>query len=296
MTNRIIELSEGPACLSVQNGLLTIEREAVEQVTVPLVDLAVLVVAHPRVNFTHSVLSGIAMTGGAFVVCNDARLPVGMLLPIEGHFVQAERFGRQAQASLPTRKRLWQQIVRAKLRAQSRLLEDLRGHDRGIAALAGRVRSGDPKNVEAQASRRYWPALFADPKFRRNREADDQNRLLNYGYAVLRAIVARAICAAGLHPSLGLHHHNRYDAFCLAEDLMEPLRPIVDGAVARWVEAHGPSAPLDRDTKAALINALLGRFAVEGESRTLFEIVSRTASSLAAVFAGERKDLLLPDP
>jgi CRISPR-associated protein Cas1 len=222
-------------------------------------------------------------------------MPIGMLLPLQTHFVQAERFAKQAQASLPTRKQLWKQLVQAKLKAQGRLLKELRGEDQGITALAQRVRSGDPDNLEAQASRRYWPALFNDPNFHRHRTADDQNRFLNYGYAVLRAIVARAICAAGLHPSLGLHHHNRYDAFCLADDLMEPLRTIVDRAVVQWTDIHGPQAPLDRDAKTAVLQALTGRFTVEGESRTLFDIVARTAQSLAAIFASERDDLLIPE-
>ena len=142
---------------------------------------------------------------------------------------------------MPVCKRLWRQIVRAKIKAQAALLVELRGTDFGLGALVLRVRSGDPSNVEARAARRYWPHVFADLDFRRHRENEDQNILLNYGYAVLRAIIARAICAAGLHPSLGIHHHNRYNAFCLADDLMEPFRPAVDHAVAEYM-AHARRA------------------------------------------------------
>jgi CRISPR-associated protein Cas1 len=252
------------------------------------------VISHPQVSITQAALAGLAQAGGIAIVCDERHMPAAMLLPLEAHFVQGERFERQAQAPLPTRKRLWQSLVRAKIRAQARLVTGMRGDDGGLAALALRVRSGDPANVEAEASRRYWPLLFG-PGFRRNRDGQDHNRLLNYGYAVLRAIVARAVCAAGLHPSLGLHHHNRYDAFRLADDLMEPYRPVVDGAVVRYCHRHGPLAPLDKQAKAALVGALMGRFTVEDESRTLFDIAARTAASLTAVYAGRRKTLVLPE-
>lgn len=295
MTDRIIDLSEEPARLSVRYTNLVIEREAAEPVTVPLEELAVLVVSHPQVSMTHAVLSGLAASGGVFVTCDDKHLPAGMLLPLAGHFIQAERFEQQAVAPMPTRKRLWQQVIRAKLLAQAHLLSELGGGDRGITALVPRVRSGDPDNIEAEASRRYWPALFTSGYFRRDRFGLPPNQLLNYGYAVLRAIVARAICASGLHPSLGLHHHNRYDAFRLADDLMEPFRPLVDRTVVNLTHQRGMNIPLDKQAKAEILKALSGRLPLEGEWRTLFDVASRTASSLVAVFAGERRDLLLPE-
>ncbi len=294
MTDRILDISEEAAQLNVRYEQLIMKRDNREDVSVPLADIAVIVVSQPRVTFTLSVLSGIAKTGGMFIVCDEKHLPTGMMLPLQTHHLQAERFGLQVESSAPARKRLWQQIVRAKIRAQSRLLAGLHGSDSGISALVPQVRSGDPQNVEARASRRYWPALFGD-EFRRRRNGDPPNNFLNYGYAILRAVTARAICAAGLHPSIGLHHHNRYDAFVLADDLMEPLRPIVDGATAEYVKQYSNDAQLDRQGKSALILPLLGRFNVEGESRTLFDIVSRTAISLVAAFAGERKNLFLPE-
>jgi CRISPR-associated protein Cas1 len=295
MTDRILDLSEHPAYLSVNNGLLVIAQDGREDQTVPLADLAVVVVSHPQVKYTHAVLAGLTAAGASFVTCDVRHLPVGMLLPIDAHYVQTERFALQAQAPLPMRKRLWQEIVRAKVRAQGRLLAALHGNDQGLLALAGDVKSGDTANVEAQASRRYWPALFADPAFRRDREAEDQNRLLNYGYAILRAIVSRAICAAGLHPSLGLHHHNRYNPFCLADDLMEPLRPVVDKAVCDLTCAAGAALEMDRRTKTALLEAVTGRVRVQGESRTLFDAASMAASSLVAVLHKEAKHLILPE-
>jgi CRISPR-associated protein Cas1 len=292
---RIIDLAEEPARLSVENFRLIIARGGEPETAVPLAEAAVVVLANPQLSLTQPVLAGLAGAGGIVVVCDGRRMPTAMLLPLEAHFAQGERFALQARASLPMRKRLWQSLVKAKIQGQARVLEELRGEDAGLAELIGRVRSGDPANVEAEASRRYWPALFADPDFRRSRHGGRQNRLLNYGYAVLRAIVARGVCAAGLHPSLGLHHHNRYDAFRLVDDLMEPLRPVVDRAVAYYCAGYGPQAPLDKQAKAALIGALMGRFRVERHWRTLFDIANRMAASLGEVFAGKRKTLVLPE-
>jgi len=293
MTDRVVDISDGPAALSVADERLTIRRGD-ETHRIPLGEVGVVVVAHPAVTYTHAVLAGLARHGGALIACGPDRMPAAMLLPVAGHHAQAERFDRQAHASAPTRKRLWQQLVRAKIKAQARLLEAVHGSDAGLAALISRVRSGDPQNVEATAARRYWGALFGKA-FRRRHDAEDHNRNLNYGYAVLRGVVARAVCAAGLHPSLGLHHHNRYDAYCLASDLTEPFRPVVDRAVFEWVGEHGTDAPFDKSAKAHLLHALIARYNIRGEWRTLFDVLSRTAASLAAVFEGRRKALLLPE-
>lgn len=295
MINRILDFSESPARLRVRVAQLIVQRQDLPEVSVPLADLAVIVVAHPQVTFTQAVLSGLATGGGVFVTCDGRNLPVGMMLPLVAHTTQAERFAAQAQASLPVRKRLWQQVVRAKVSAQAALLVELRGQDFGLKALVGRVQSGDPSNVEAWAARRYWPAVFADLDFRRHRENEDQNILLNYGYAVLRAIVARAICAAGLHPSLGIHHHNRYNAFCLADDLMEPFRPAVDHAVVEYMSTRDEPYRLEGAAKQHIISELTGRFTMGGELRTIFDVAGRMASSLADVFQGNAEKLELPE-
>jgi CRISPR-associated protein Cas1 len=160
--------------------------------------------------------------------------------------------------------------------------------------LAAGVRSGDPQNLEARAARIYWKNLFGEDDFRRDPEGEGLNPVLNYGYAVLRAICARALCAAGLHPSLGIHHHNRYDAFCLADDLMEPFRPAVDRVAASLRDTRGAEPELDRETKRAVLEALLARFTANGESRTLFDWVNRTAQSLAAAIENGEKTLEIP--
>jgi len=296
MTDRVIDISEGPARLCVRYDCLVVERgegDEKEEHRVPLKDVACLVLAEKRVSVSQSVLSGLAEAGGALVTCDSKYMPVAMMLPLNGHSTQGERFVRQAAASLPTKKRLWRDIVSAKVASQGRLLANLRGSDGGLLRSAKRDGSADPENVEGQAARRYWTMLFDDPAFTRDRDTPGRNALLNYGYAVLRAIVARAVCASGLHPSLGIHHHNRYDAFCLVDDLMEPFRPVVDEAVVGIVEdraAQGvevDAVELDKETKRALLGALTARYEHRGEKRTLFDLASRMGASVAKVFEGK---------
>lgn len=295
MTDRIIDISERAARLHVSDGLLEIMVEdADEPVRVPFDELAAIVAAHPRVSCSVAALAHLAGRGGAFIACDEKRRPAAMLLPVAGHHLQAERLGLQVAASAPLRKRLWQRIVRAKIAAQAELLKTVRGDDAGLAALVPRVRSGDPTNVEAQAARRYWARIFGSESFRRDPEAGDQNRFLNYGYAVLRAIVARAICASGLHPSIGVHHHNRYDNFCLADDLMEPLRPIADAAALAVMAERGAEAEMDKETKRGLLACFERKYLAGGEWRTLFDIAARLAQALVRAFEGEDENLVYP--
>lgn len=295
MTDRILDLSNEPARLSVRNGLLLIERKGQPEITVPFEEVAVLVGGHRQLVYTQAVFAELAEAGGVFVACDGRGLPAALMLPMEGHHVQAERFAAQAEASRPVQKRQWQAVVRAKIAAQARALKTLHGDDHGLAAMARRVGSGDPQNVEGQAARRYWTCLFPDqPKFVRDRNLPGRNALLNYGYAVLRAVAARAVCGAGLHPSFGIHHHNRYDAFALADDLMEPFRPIVDRAVARLTAPPDENRELDPETKRALYAALLEPVAFQGENRSLFDTLARMAASLAQVYLGLRREILVP--
>ena len=306
MSDRILDFADGAAYLRVRNDQLIVERKDQPEVSTPLCEVAALLLTHPQATCSQPVLARLMSLGGVVIVCDDKHLPVGMMLPLTGHSIQTERFAAQAAAPLPVRKRLWKEIIRRKILAQADLLQQLHGDDHGLTEIAQSVRSGDPSNREAVASRRYWAALFdnASPLhkggsqgglFRRRFDAPDANRLLNYGYAVLRAVVGRAICAAGLHPSLGLHHHNRYNPFCLADDLMEPYRPIVDAAVVEHVGSHGHDAPLDRPGKQALLEPILGRYRADGEVRTLFDIAARTAVSLAKVFLKQSSRLDYPN-
>ena len=295
MTDRILDITEAGAVLRVQHSQLVIARRDDDDVSVPIEDLAAIVLANPQVTCTVPALAALMDHGATVVVCNASHTPCGLMLPTAAHFSQTERFAAQASAAKPVSKRLWKQIVQHKVREQACLLEQIRGGDFGLRELAHTVRSGDPRNVEAQAARRYWPALFDDPDFRRRRDADDQNRLLNYGYAVLRATVGRAISAVGLHPSLGLHHHNRYNAFCLADDLMEPYRVLVDQAVIEHVATYGKNAPLDRVARQALLDPFTQRLDSGGESRSLFDHLARTASSLAKVYLQQAEALEYPE-
>lgn len=294
-TEHIIDISEFGARLKVKNEQLVVLNGDEVLSSMPLEEVAVLVVSHPAVTYTQAVLSGLMEAGGAFVCCSAKRMPVGVLLPLAQHHLHAERLQRQLEATAAMKKRAWQQVVQRKVLNQACVLRACRGEDFGIAALVDKVQSGDPKNVEAQAARRYWPLLFDDDTFRRQQEGDSANALLNYGYGVLRAVVGRAIATAGLHPALGIHHHNRYDAFCLADDLMEPYRPLVDLAVARYVAKNGREVEIDKTAKAALIGPLMEHYAVGDESRSLFDIVHLLAVSLVKLFEGNRKTLVLGD-
>lgn len=291
MRERIIDISDLPARLRVRNEQLILERDENGQTSIPLEDLAVVVMSHPQTTLSHAVLSGLSSNGATLVVCDERRRPCAMLLPLEGNSLQAQRFTWQAEAKLPIKKRVWQQLIREKLMNQGRLLHRLRGDEAGLSTLAQRVKSGDPDNLEAQGARRYWSVLQPEEGFTRDPNSEGFNSLLNYGYAILRAIVARAICGAGLHPCLGVHHHNRYNPFCLADDLMEPYRPLVDAAALKVMQTMGTD--LNRDTKAALLAPLTGQFHIAGEHRTLFDCLVRTCASLVAIYAGQGKSLTL---
>ena len=293
MNHRLLDFAEAPAFLSVNNGLLVVRQDNEIRESIPLVDIAAVTSSHRQVVFTQNALAALAQAGAIVVCCDERHHPVSMLLPLDAHSTQAERFRAQSVAAAPVKKRIWKEIVTAKLNAQDSALERLHGVRAGLTELARMVRSGDPANVEATAAARYWPRLFADPAFRRGREEDGRNHLLNYGYGVLRAVTARAICAAGLHPSLGVNHRNRYNAFALADDLMEPLRHLVDFQVASWCrEERQERWHVEKASKAMLLAALSSRYKIAGESRSVFDIAARKAQSLATVLEGTEKEFL----
>ena len=294
MRNRILEIGQSPARLRIERQQLVIQLEEGTPHLIPLDDVAVVIVSHPQVSYTQAVLSELVSHGGTFVTCDKSRMPNGMLLPLDSHSTQTENFREQFSLPLPRAKRLWQQLVQSKIAMQAALLTEQNGTDSGLAALRPLVRSGDPTNVEARAARRYWTALFGSD-FRRDRQAEDHNRLLNYGYAVLRAATARAVCAAGLHPSVGLHHHNRYNSWCLADDLMEPYRPLVDRSVIRITAERELIPELNQFIRAELISSLTGDVRIDGQGRTLFDALSLTAQSLSQAISDKMTSLVLPE-
>ncbi len=294
MNDRIIELSRHRTYISVDNGLLTLNMDQQQRVQVPPSEIAAVIAAHYAVTFTREAVALLADHGAQVVVCDKHGLPAAMLLPLRGFHQPASRMALQAAMKLPARKRLWRQVVRSKVRAQGAMLSKHRATDAGLPAMASKVKSGDAGNIEGLAARIYWQKLFGE-KFRRDPDSFDQNRFLNYGYGILRAVVCRAICAAGLHPGLGLHHHHRANPFCLADDLMEPFRPLVDDIVFQLCTEHLRDAELTPDLKKRLLAILTKRLNVKGEERDLFDVIKRLALSLAAVIEGRRKVLVIPE-
>ncbi|WP_114375389.1 type II CRISPR-associated endonuclease Cas1 [Elioraea thermophila] len=292
MTRTVVVSS--PARLSLRHRQLVVARADGSSPTVPLEDLALLLVEEPQATYTHALLAALMEAKAALVVCGADHMPAGVLLPYQANALAGERQRAQLGCPRPLAKRLWQAIVAAKLRRQADLLRRAAGSDLGLAAMARRVRSGDPENLEAQGAQRYWPALFGSG-FRRDRTGEGANRLLNYGYAVLRAATARAVVAAGLLPALGLFHANRGDAFALASDLMEPYRPFVDGVVWDLAQAGRAEGALDREVKAHLLGVLNLAVGIEGKAMPLGLALGRSAASLAASFGARRVLLRLPE-
>jgi len=221
------------------------------------------------------------------------RIPAKSWLPIEGNFEQSKRIEAQIAASLPTHKRLWAAVVRAKLEQQAAALEAAGAPTAPLSALVGKVKSGDPDNIEAQGARRYWGLLLGD-NFRRDQDGGGTNALLNYGYTVLRATTARAVIAAGLHPSIGLHHSNDNNAMRLVDDLMEPFRPVIDLKV--WQLVRNQEEHVTPDTKRALVRTLYDDMQTDMGATPVMVCVQKLATSLAQVYLGERDKLDLPLP
>jgi CRISPR-associated protein Cas1 len=219
-----------------------------------------------------------------------------MMLPLDAHHVQTERHLAQVEASEPTKKRAWQAIIQAKIAQQGAVLAHFTGDHGGLAAMAQRVKSGDPDNLEAQAAQRYWPRLFGK-EFRRDRDADGINALLNYGYAVVRAATARAVVASGLIPSLGVFHRNRGNPFCLADDLLEPYRPYIDWRVKLLVTEYADEVPKldDRPARAALLSLFNETIVVGGRRMPLLLALHATAASVSRALTGGERTLALPD-
>ena len=292
MIGRVIEIASEGRHLSRHRGLMTVSAKGIEDGRVPLDDIGVLLCNARGLTYSNDLLVELAKRGVAVVLCGPNYLPAAWLWPLEGHHIQALRMRRQLEASLPLRKRLWQAVVKAKIGQQKMTLEMLGKPGGGLDELARRVKSGDPENMEAQAARRYWPILFG-PDFQRERFGEMPNPLLNYGYTVLRAATARAVAAAGLHPSLGIHHHNRYDALCLVDDLMEPFRPAVDYSVARLVESG--CADVTVEAKHTLAGVLAADMRTERGITPLETCLERAAQSLAQSFEDKLAALAFPE-
>lgn len=293
MIGRIVEVAQDHRHLSLYRGHMIV-MEGQEQVgQVPLDDIVAVIGNAHGLTYTNNLLVALAERNAAFVLCGANHNPVGMIWPVEGNHEQAGRMDAQLSVGKPKQKRLWQTLVKAKLAHQAAVLEARAKPHAPISALVPKVRSGDPDNIEAQAARRYWGLLFG-PEFRRDRQAGGVNSLLNYGYMVLRAAMARAVMAAGLHPTIGLHHANAQNPMRLVDDLMEPFRPFMDFAVAGLVdEGYEQVSP---EAKRALVNILYADLPGPQGVSPIMVWLSRLSVSLAQHYQDERVAIQLPLP
>lgn len=290
-----------PAYLSVKNSQLVVKRidsdtqqEAVR--TVPIEDIGVVVLEDRQITITNVALDALLQNNCAVITCDERHMPAGMFLPLEGNTTQSERFANQIEASLPLKKQLWQQTVQAKIRNQASVLKRLSGLEIGcMLAWANNVKSGDSDNLEGRAAAYYWKNVFPSlPGFTRDREGEMPNNLLNYGYAIVRAVVARALVVSGLLPTLGIHHHNRYNAYCLADDIMEPYRPYVDEMVINIMRSDIDYGELTPNLKKQLLGLPVTEVIIGGQRSPLMVAASQTTASLCKCYSGELRKVVYP--
>lgn len=298
-----------PTYLSLRNGQLVIKLPEVEHsaslpevikqqadITRAIEDIGVVVLDHKQITITSGCMEALLENNCALITCDSKSMPVGLMLPLYGNTTQNERFRKQLEASLPLKKQLWQQTIQAKIRNQAMVLVGCREEEvKCMHVWANNVRSGDPDNLEARAAAFYWKTLFADVEgFTRDREGIPPNNLLNYGYAILRAVVARGLVISGLLPTLGIHHHNRYNAYCLADDIMEPYRPYVDRLVYSLYKRRENNLNLDKEMKAALLTIPTLEVNIESKRSPLMVAVGQTTASLYKCFNGELRQIRYP--
>jgi len=270
------------------------EKERI--ITIPIEDIGVIVIEHPQITITHLLMNSLLENNVAIITCNSHHMPSGLILPLEGNTTQQERFRHQINASEPLRKQLWQQTVRQKILNQAMVLNHEGRKTENMRYWADQVKSGDTENHEGRAAAYYWGELFdSSLEFRRDREGFAPNNLLNYGYAILRATVARSLVASGMLPTFGIHHHNRYNAYCLADDMMEPYRPYVDQLVLRIIDEDQIPDELTKLHKAKLLQIPVLDVTINNRRSPLMLATQQTAASLAKCFQGELRKLEFPE-
>lgn len=299
-----------PIYLSLRNAQLVLHLPEVEsnktlpeaikkeaERTIPIEDIGVVILDNRRITITSGVMEALLENNCAVITCNQKSMPVGLLLPLCGNTTQNERFRSQLEASLPLRKQLWQQTIKQKILNQEYVLRTNTDRETNCMRVwSNDVRSGDPDNLEARAAAYYWKNVFTNyPNFVRDREGTPPNNLLNYGYAILRAIIARALVGSGLLPTLGIHHHNRYNAYCLADDIMEPYRPYVDQLVLDIIQCNSEISDITRDLKMQLLGIPMLDVVINGKRSPLMIAAQQTTASLARCFAGENKRISYPE-
>lgn len=272
----------------------TFKENAIKKV--PIEDIGVVVLDHKRITITQGALAALLDNNVAVITCDEQRMPSGLMLPLSGNTTQSERFRHQIDASLPLKKQLWQQTIQYKILNQRAVLKSSRRLKcSNMEVWAKEVKSGDTENLEGRAAAYYWQNLFGEiDGFRRNRDGVPPNNLLNYGYAILRAVVARALVGSGMIPTLGIHHHNRYNAYCLADDIMEPYRPYVDKLVVEMVDSGMDISKLTTDIKSKLLSIPVLDVVINGKRNPLMIGVGITTASLYKCYSGELRKIAYP--
>lgn len=265
--------------------------------TIPVEDIGVVVIDNKRITITSGLLEALLENNCAIITCDSKSMPVGLMLPLYGNTLQNERFHTQIDASLPLRKMLWQQTVKQKILNQAYVLKKVTGMmPKNMLTWSNNVKSGDSDNLEARAATYYWRNIFPSiPNFIRGNDEEPPNNLLNYGYAILRACVARGLVASGLLPTFGIHHHNRYNAYCLADDIMEPYRPYVDELVIDLIGRVKDFSELTREIKAQLLVIPTLDVVIDGKRSPLMIAVGQTTASLYKCFSGELRKISFPE-
>ena len=285
-----------PAYLKTNNEQLVIELKGEEEhKTVPIEDIGLVILDHQHITITQTLMAKLIANNTALITCDHTHHPVGLHLCLDGHTLQSQKFKAQINASAPLKKQLWQQTIIAKIENQALLLTAESAENKYLAHLAGHVKSGDSSNCEAKAALYYWKHVFPDfLEFTRDRYGAPPNNLLNYGYAILRALVARSLVASGLLPTLGIFHRNQYNAYCLADDIMEPYRPYVDKVVCGIIRANGKYLDMGTAMKTALLSVPAMDVIIDGTKSPMMNAVQRTTASLAKCFEGDSRKLVYP--
>ena len=285
---------ENPARLSLKLAQMVVELQDVTR-TLPIEDIGVVILDHKQITITHALIDALLANNVAIVTSNDKHLPVGLMLPLDGNTLQSERFRAQIDASEPLKKQMWQQTIVAKILGQAHVLGSQLIKHNNMLKWAKDVRSGDTENMEARAAAFYWRNMFEKDAFIRDPQGLPPNNLLNYGYSIVRAMMARALVGAGLLPTLGIHHHSRYDAYCLADDIMEPYRPFVDMKVLEMWKNGGITSDISSDQKRELLGITTMDVNISGHRSPMMLAIQTTAQSVQKCYSGEARKIIYPD-
>ena len=285
---------ENPARLSLKLAQMVVELQDVTR-TLPIEDIGVVILDHKQITITHALIGALLANNVAIVTSNDKHLPVGLMLPLDGNTLQSERFRAQIDASEPLKKQMWQQTIVAKILGQAHVLGTQLIKHNNMLKWAKDVRSGDPENMEARAAAFYWRNMFEKDAFIRDPQGLPPNNLLNYGYSIVRAMMARALVGAGLLPTLGIHHHSRYDAYCLADDIMEPYRPFVDMKVLEMWKKGNITNDISSEQKRELLGVTTMDVSISGHRSPMMLAIQTTAQSVQKCYSGEARKIIYPD-